>query len=101
MTSVYDVRTTAGEERLVRITDGGAEQPLVDNIVSFEVQPDSPNPMQIRRLSVRLRVQAPTHLRGRPSYLFARAGSATGPSRWLPDVELRTDIAIRNGSRSW
>ena len=97
ITTTYGLRDEDGDARLVRLTDGGAEQPLLDNVVAFEIQADDPNPLMARRLHVRLRVQAAAeHLRGPEGYLFGRAGTAPGPRRWLPDVQLRAELTLRN-----
>ena len=86
-----------GAYRLVRLTDAGAEQPLLDNVVGFDIYAGGPDASRPRHLDVRLRVQAaPDDLRGPAGYLFRRAGTANSVRRWLPDVELRTIVALRN-----
>jgi hypothetical protein len=103
MTTTYGLRPIGGgSARLVRLTDGGAEQPLLDDVVTFEITADAEDPLVMRRLSVRLRVEAaPDHLRGPPGDLFVRGGTADSARRWLPDVELRTNVALRNGGLPW
>jgi hypothetical protein len=99
VTSIYGLRVVNGAAaRLVRLTDGGAEQPLLDDVVAFEVTADSVNSAAMRRVSLRLRVEAaPDDLRGPAGVLFARAGTARSARRWLPDIELRADVALRKG----
>jgi type II secretory pathway pseudopilin PulG len=77
VTTTYGLRDVGpGLYRLVRLTSGGAEQPLLDNVVTFQVTADEDDLADARRVSVLLRV---------------RAGH-----EHVPDVELRTDIALRN-----
>ena len=66
--------------------------------------PDSANPhrydadlLRIRKIGITLRVEAASAaLRGPAGLLFTRAGSSRTPSRWLPDQELRFEIAPLN-----
>jgi type II secretory pathway pseudopilin PulG len=103
LTITYGLRGMAeAAARLVRLTDGGAEQPLLEDVVGFDVEADDQDVGSMRRVRLRLRVQAaPDHLRGPASYLFARGGTATSARRWVPDVELRADVALRNRGASW
>jgi hypothetical protein len=65
--------------------------------------PDETNPhrydadlFRIRRISVTFRVEAAlAALRGPAGMLFARGGTSTA-DRWLPDREVRLDVAPRN-----
>ena len=87
-------------ERLVRVSDGGAEQPLVDHVVAWRAEMDHPDPTLATRVSVQLRLQAPSaELRGPAGHLFRRAGVAADARHWVPDLELRADIAFRNPPR--
>ncbi|MGE5360205.1 MAG: PilW family protein [Bacteroidales bacterium] len=53
--------------------------------------------LRIRRVEVRLRVQAGLkQLRGPAGFLFAKAGYARGGEMFVPDQELRFDVAPRN-----
>jgi hypothetical protein len=52
--------------------------------------------LTIRRVRVRLRVQAREPFRGRSSMLFVNPGRATAVSRFVPDQEIRFDVALRN-----
>jgi hypothetical protein len=91
-----------GVDRLVRVSDSGVEQPLLDNVVEFAVSADDPDPIRIRRISLRLRVQTPSAaFRGPAGFLFRQAGTASTSRRWLPDVEMRTDVARRNPGVAW
>lgn len=66
--------------------------------------PDDANPnrwdadlLRIRRIGVTLRVQAAlAALRGPASVLFANAGTSSGGSRLVPDLEIRFQISPRN-----
>jgi hypothetical protein len=60
------------------------------------------NPQRIvRRVRVRLRVQAAADsLRGPAGALFVHGGSARRPARWVPDLETRIDIGLRNAGLS-
>jgi hypothetical protein len=92
-------RAVDGSQQLVRLTTGGAEQPVLDNVVDFAVSADSPDVVQIRQITLRVRIEAGSAaLRGPAGYLFQRAGTATSARRWVPDVELRCTIALRNSS---
>jgi prepilin-type N-terminal cleavage/methylation domain-containing protein len=54
--------------------------------------------LRIRRVGVRLRVQAPRPFRGRAGELFMHEGDAR-PSGSVPDQEIRFDVAPRNLNR--
>ena len=57
--------------------------------------------LQIRRIRVLLRVQASLDsMRGPAGVLFAHAGTSTSAERYLPDLEVSFDVALRNGLRS-
>ena len=66
--------------------------------------PDDTNPhrydadlLRIRKIAVRLRVEAAlAALRGPAGILFSHGGTAAGADRWLPDREIRLDVAPRN-----
>jgi hypothetical protein len=180
----YGLRANAdGSRRLIRSSPGGAEQPVLQNVVAFEVQaygtpvpplpsaldgspatygprpppagqndprdawgdgenctiarngdgvatprlanlpatgelvaitgamlidgpwcPDAADParfdadlLRIRGVDFRLRVEAASAaLRGPVPQLFQRPGSEQNAGRWVPDVEIRTRIALRS-----
>jgi prepilin-type N-terminal cleavage/methylation domain-containing protein len=180
----YGLRSNAdGSRRLVRSSPGGAEQPVLQNVVAFEMQaygtaapplpsaidgspatygprpppagqddsrdtwpagenctiarngdglamprlanlgatdepvaitaamlldgpwcPDAADPgrfdadlLRIRGIDVRLRVEAASAaLRGPITALFQRPGTEQNAARWVPDVEFRTRITLRN-----
>lgn len=98
VTVTYGTRAVSdGSQRLVRLTTGGAEQPILDHVVEFSVASDTADPLVAASLSWRLRVQAPSPaLRGPAGDLFRQAGTATRARRWLPDVEVRMAVALRN-----
>lgn len=74
----YGVRSDAGgNRRLVRITEAGAEQTLVDHVGDFEVMPDDPSPILMRRVGIRLRLQT--------------------ISANVPGLELRAAVALWKG----
>ena len=54
--------------------------------------------LRIRRVSVRLRVQAPRPFRGPAGELFVHGGDAR-TSGWVPDQEIQFDVAPRNLNR--
>jgi hypothetical protein len=54
--------------------------------------------LRIRRVRVRLRVQAPRAFRGPQGTLFMRGGDARA-GRYVPDQEVRFDVAPRNMNR--
>jgi hypothetical protein len=84
-----------GSWRLVRSRQG-SEQPVLDHVVSFDVETSGPDPLHITRVDLRLRVEtASAAMRGPAGYLFQRAGTSARAQRWVPDVELRTSIAPR------
>lgn len=98
VTTTYGTRLAAdGSRRLVRLTAGGAEQPVVDNVVGFAVTADSDDPRRVRQVGVVLRLEAAgPWLRGPAGPLFVRGGTATDARRWVPDVEIRASVALRN-----
>ena len=53
--------------------------------------------LRIRRVAVTIRVEAAVAaLRGPAGVLFSHGGSSRAANRWLPDVELRFQVAPRN-----
>ncbi len=53
--------------------------------------------LRIRKIAVTLRVEAAlAQLRGPASILFTNAGTSRGGSQWVPDQEIRFQIAPRN-----
>jgi Tfp pilus assembly protein PilW len=53
--------------------------------------------LRIRRISVTVRLEAAlSALRGPAGSLFTRGGTARAAGRWLPDQEVRFDVAPRN-----
>jgi prepilin-type N-terminal cleavage/methylation domain-containing protein len=78
--TAYGLRQLAdGSARLVRITAGGAEQPIADHVSAFEIATDldryDADLVRVRRLDVALRLESPV-----------RDGRG---------LELRTSIAVR------
>jgi hypothetical protein len=55
--------------------------------------------LRIRRVGIRLRIQAALALlRGPAGVLFARGGTATSAERYVPDLEISVDVRPRNMS---
>jgi hypothetical protein len=53
--------------------------------------------LRIRKIAVTLRIEAAlTALRGPAGVLFSRGGTVAAADRWLPDREIRLDVAPRN-----
>jgi hypothetical protein len=53
--------------------------------------------LRVRAIAVTLRLQAASAaLRGPAGVLFAYGGTATSARRWVPDVEVRVQVAPRN-----
>lgn len=96
--TTYGTRRQAdGSRQLVRLTTGGAEQPVLDSVVEFAVTTDSPDLARVERVDLRIRLEAPlAALRGPAGYFFRRAGTAVSAREWLPDAELRLTVALRN-----
>ncbi|MGH9254988.1 MAG: PilW family protein [Vicinamibacterales bacterium] len=110
--------------QLMHYDGASTDLPVVDHVVKlqFEYFGDSASPLDpamlqdgpwvpddpdavtfdadlltIRRVRVLLRVQAALEsMRGPSSVLFAHGGTSTSPERYLPDLELRFDVAVRN-----
>jgi hypothetical protein len=87
-----------GSFRLVRST-GASEQPLLDNVVDFRVRVVGADPLHARRVELSLRVEAPSAaMRGPVGRFFRRPGTSLRPAAWVPDVEIRTTVSLRNGA---
>jgi hypothetical protein len=52
--------------------------------------------LRVRRVRVRIRLQAPSPFRGPAGPLFVHAGMAADPRRWVPDEEITADVALRS-----
>jgi hypothetical protein len=115
----------AGTFQLMQYDGDSTDLPVVDHVVGLRFDyfsdgqfpldpaifqdgpwtPDEPGaPMfdadllQIRRIRVLLRVQASLDsMRGPAGALFAHAGTSTSAERYLPDLEVSFDVALRNG----
>jgi Tfp pilus assembly protein PilV len=93
----YGLRAAgSGSRRLVRITAAGAEQPLVDDVATFEVLLSPEDIDAAVRVHLRLRLEAPAVLRGPAGYLFVRDGTSSDSRFWMPDVEYRATVTLRN-----
>ena len=103
VTVTYGTRPAADRShRLIRITSGEAEQPILDNVVHFEVATDSNDLFATTRVVLTLRVQTPhAELRGPAGQLFRLGGTATHVRRWVPDLELRAVVALRGPAGTW
>ena len=115
----------AGTFQLMHYDGASTDLPVVDHVVRLRFEyfdngsslldstvlqdgpwtPDEPGaPMfdadllQIRRIRVSLRVQAALDaMRGPAGVLFAHGGTSTSAERYLPDLEVSFDVALRNG----
>ena len=126
VTTTYYVRfdRATGTPQLVRANDEGSDFPMVDHVVGlqFDYFPADGIPidaaalydgpwlpsdtdamkfdadlLRIRRVRVTLRIEASLDsMRGLAGSLFARGGTATAAERYLPDDEVRFDVAVRN-----
>lgn len=107
--------------------DGAADFPVVDHVAALEFEyfgmdgapldpamlqdgpwvPDDPDAvtydadlLRIRRVRVAFRIEAGlASMRGPSGSLFARGGTSTAMERYVPDRELRFDVALRNTNR--
>ena len=97
--ATYGLRPVPGGAfRLVRLT-AATEQPLIDDVVGFSVSVRGADPFHPREVDLALRLEAPSaSMRGPAGRLFRRPGTALRASSWVPDVELRTTVAVRNGA---
>jgi prepilin-type N-terminal cleavage/methylation domain-containing protein len=101
--------------QLMRYNGRSSDAPVVDHVVAlaFEYFGDAPDrrtivplapddvardtPPIVRRVSVRIRVQAAVEsLRGPAGRLFVHSGTARAARRWAPDLETTVDVALRN-----
>ena len=109
----------AGENCAWTLTDGAAVSrmaPLGDGVTPVTLTadrltdgpwcPHAADPqrfdldlLRIRRVAVRLRLQAQAAFRGPAGLLFARPGSAP-PARQVPDLEVHVDVAPRSLNRA-
>ena len=100
----------SGAPQLMHYDGKVTDSPVVDHVVTLEfayfdgdgasLDPIAPAPddrLRIRRIRVRLRVEAGLDsMRGPAGILFARAGTSTAMPRSVPDRELQFDVSIRN-----
>lgn len=100
-----DASSGAHVSRLTALGAGTALVPLtVAQLVDGPWCPDESHAnrwdadlLRIRRIAVTIRVEAAAAaLRGPAGVLFSNGGSSRAANRWLPDVELRFQIAPRN-----
>ena len=120
-TRTYYLTQAPGTPQLSRYDGGGGDFPIVPDVVdlSFEYFGDDIIPagmltdgpwypddvsvdrfdvdlLQIRRVRVRVRLQAPIAFRGTASPLFLRGGTASSISRAVPDRQAKFDVTLRN-----
>jgi prepilin-type N-terminal cleavage/methylation domain-containing protein len=95
----YGLRLASdGSRTLVRLTSGGVEQPVADHVTDFVVSGlEATLPASgVQRVDLTLRLEtASAEFRGAAGSLFRRGGVARNARAWVPDVELRTTVAIR------
>lgn len=90
-TVTFGLRPAGEAFDLVRLSDAGALQPVVSNVVEFSVR------RRGRLIELTLRVQAAeASLRGPRGTLFRQAGLATTAWRWVPDLHWTTRVAVRS-----
>jgi len=130
--TTYGARPDAdGSQRLVRAGTAGVEQPILQNVVDFQVSlsatpsgvpegdlaplttaqlTDGPWRLDVNGVTVfdadllrgaqadvTLRVEAASMaMRGPAGRFFRRPGSSRTAAQWVPDLELRFSIALRN-----
>jgi hypothetical protein len=119
VTRTYYVQSGPGAAQLARYDGGSGDFPMVPEIggLTFEYfadgalspptltdgpwYPDALSPdrfdvdlLEIRRVRVHVRMQAPAAFRGPAGPLFARSGTATFQA--IPDRRVQFDVALRN-----
>ena len=124
----YHLKTNLATDtfQLMHYDGASTDLPVVDHVVKLQFEyfgdgaspldpavlqdgpwvPDDPDRMtfdadllRIRRVRVVLRVQAALKsMRGPSGVLFAHGGTPTSAERYLPDLELRFDVALRSVS---
>ncbi len=87
-----DINNGVGQVRLTQamLTDGPW---CPDATSTFRYDADL---LRIRRVRIKLRVMAPTELRGPAGPLFSRAGTSSAGQHFVPDQEVSFDITPRN-----
>lgn len=85
-----------GSARLVRVQQG-VDQPIIQQVIGFGVETVGGDPLRVRAVILRLRLEAAAHLRGPQGALFRRAGTSRRARSWVPDVEWTTLVAVRQG----
>jgi hypothetical protein len=121
VTRTYYVQADSGVAQLARYDGGSGDFPMVAEIGSLTFEyfadgavspltltdgpwyPDAASPdrfdvdlLGVRRVRVRVRMQAPAAFRGPAGPLFARSGTATPASPTIPDRRVQFDVALRN-----
>jgi hypothetical protein len=99
----------AGNRHVSRLTVLGNGSTTLVRLTALQLTdgpwcPDDANPhrydadlLRIRRIAVTFRVEsALAALRGPAGVLFSRGGTSAAADRWLPDREIRLDVAPRN-----
>lgn len=120
-------RDAAADTSHLMHSEGAADFPVVDHVATLEFEyfdtedapldpamlqdgpwvPDDPavlafdaDLLRIRRVRVVLRIEAGlASMRGPSGSLFARGGTSTAMERYVPDREVRFDVAVRNMNR--
>jgi hypothetical protein len=120
VTRTYYLRI-APERQLARYDGGAGDFAMVPDVIALAFEyfadgvlapialtdgpwyPDDTSPdrfdvdlRRIRRVRVRMRLQASAPFRGPAGLLFAHGGTATAASRTVPDLDVRFDVAVRN-----
>jgi hypothetical protein len=94
-TETFGIRSDGADAfDLVRVSNGGATQPILQHVVDFQVR------LVDSHVTVRLRIEAASDaLRGPPGRLFRNGGTARHARRLVPDIELEAGVTLRNGAR--
>ena len=107
-TFIVDPQSGLQVPRLAVLSQGGAASGLVPlTKVELTDGPWCPDPvnanrwdadlLRIRRIGVTIRIESAIEaLRGPAGTLFAHGGTSKGGSKWLPDQQVRFEIAPRN-----
>jgi hypothetical protein len=89
----YYLRTS--DATLMQYDGVSTDVPVVDHVVRLRFEHIGYPSTRLVRVAVRVEA-APPSLRGPAGGLFVRAGTSTSAQRYVPDREIRFDVAPRN-----